>query len=189
MQAGRGQVAAPGSGGGGRMWGRPGDQIPRIYPAGTVSQRSLAPTLILLRSCPQAWDLPYQGICGILRSSPQWGGTGAGWEFRSQGPGSRARGECCIPARPASLNSQALWGPSSGREGGLGIAVPASSGLHPEAQLSASVSLVVKQQEKETMHWPLAPTIYTKRPNSSWDCSAHRSQLFCPSPRHLRPFS
>lgn len=26
----------------GRMWGRPGDQIPRIYPAGSVSPRSLA---------------------------------------------------------------------------------------------------------------------------------------------------
>ena len=60
------------------MWGRPGDQIPRIYPAGSVSPGSFAPTPILLGSCPQAWDLSYPGICGILRSSPQWGGAGAG---------------------------------------------------------------------------------------------------------------
>lgn len=148
-----------------RMWGRPGDQIPRIYPAGSVSPGSFAPTPILLGSCPQAWDLSYPGICGILRSSPQWGGAGAGWEFRSQGPGQGPEGNAAsLPGQPPRLNSQALWGPSSGRERELGIAVPASSGpgLHPEGQRSASVSLVVKQQEEENMHWPLAPTIYTE---------------------------
>ena len=148
-----------------RMWGRPGDQIPRIYPAGSVSPGSFAPTPILLGSCPQAWDLSYPGICGILRSSPQWGGAGAGWEFRSQGPGQGPEGNAAsLPGQPPRLNSQALWGPSSGREGELGIAVAASSGpgLHPEGHRSASVSLVVKQQEEENMHWPLAPTIYTE---------------------------
>lgn len=72
-------------------------------PCWECQPRIFCPHPILLWSCPLAWDLPYPGICGILRSSPQWGGAGAGWEFRSQGPGSRARGEHCVPARPASL--------------------------------------------------------------------------------------
>ena len=103
-----------------------------LDPAGSVSPGSFAPTPILLGSCPQAWDLSYPGICGILRSSPQWGGAGAGWEFRSQGPGQGPEGNAAsLPGQPPRLNSQALWGPSSGREGELGIAVAALGVMPP----------------------------------------------------------
>lgn len=79
-------------------------------------------------------DLPYPGICGILRSSPQWGGAGAGWEFRSQGRAQGPAGNTASqPGQPPGLNSQALWGLLVGGVG-AGNCHPSQlrTAVHPE---------------------------------------------------------
>lgn len=79
----------------GRMWGRPGDQIPRIYPAGSVSLRSLALPSSGAASHPVGHRM--QGSV-VLRSSPgisQWRRVG----IQVSGQGSRASGEHCVPSQ------------------------------------------------------------------------------------------
>lgn len=60
------------------MWGRPGDQIPRIYPAGSVSPGSFAPSPLALE-LPLSWDPPYPGISKDPEIQPPmgrgWGGA------------------------------------------------------------------------------------------------------------------
>lgn len=53
----------------GRMWGRPGDQIPRIYPAGSVNPASFALHTPCSGAAPCPGIHPIQGSAGILRSS------------------------------------------------------------------------------------------------------------------------
>lgn len=61
-EGGRSLLQEVGAGGGGRKWGRPGDQIPRIYPVGSVSPGSFAP------SPPCSGAAPCPGICPIQGS-------------------------------------------------------------------------------------------------------------------------
>lgn len=61
----------------GRMWGGQEIRFPGSTLLGVSAQDLLPPTHPALE-LPLAWDLPYPGICGILRSSPQWGGAGGG---------------------------------------------------------------------------------------------------------------
>ena len=85
------------------MWGRPGDQIPRIYPAGSVSPGSFAPQPLAVE-LPLAQGIhPIQGSARILRSSPQWSGVGAGWEFRSPAGLKGQWGTLCPRPGQASL--------------------------------------------------------------------------------------
>lgn len=62
-----------------------------------------------------------QGSARILRSSPPWGGVGAGGGFRSQGRAQGPVGNTLSPARPASQPElSGSQGTSGGEEEGAG---------------------------------------------------------------------
>lgn len=96
----------------GRMCGRPGDQIPRIYPAGSVSLRSLALPTSGAASHPVGHRVRGSAV---LRNLALESASGAGWEFRSQG---RAQGpvENTVSQPVSSLSPHAPLGLPVGRE-------------------------------------------------------------------------
>lgn len=96
----------------GRMWGRPGDQIPRIYPAGSVSLRSLALPISGAASHPVGHCV--QGVC-----SPEiqpWNQPVAQGGNSGLRAGLKGQWRTLCPRPVSSLNPHAPLGFPVGRE-------------------------------------------------------------------------
>lgn len=96
----------------GRMWGRPGDQIPRIYPAGSVSLRSLALPISGAASHPVGHHV--QGSA-VLRSKP-WNQPVAQGGNSGLRAGLKGQWRTLCPQPVSCLNSYAPLGLPVGRE-------------------------------------------------------------------------